>query len=277
MNSLLLKNQHKVSWNEYGSTDGFPVFYLHGMPGSRLEATSGDSAAQAFDIRLIAVDRPGYGDSEPANITLREFADAIGQLANHLNFSKFSVLGYSAGGPYALACSHELSDRVKRCAVVSTLAPFDTDVVQTHINQGFKPLYELAAVDREAATQQVSHIASSPEALLDTMQAQLPPCDQELFQTAFRRQYQDSLVLAVKNGANGLVNDLHNLATPWQFELENIHTEVDIWHAKEDTIVGFPISEYLTDTLKNSFVHFLENKGHYFLFEKWNEILATLK
>lgn len=53
----------RLAYAEWGDPDGFPVFYFHGTPGSRLVGAFADEAAQARGFRLISVDRPGYGRS----------------------------------------------------------------------------------------------------------------------------------------------------------------------------------------------------------------------
>src|SRR4051794_15497018 len=51
---------------ECGDPEGFPLLYLHGAPGSRLEAgPRGPFADQLKDasVRLVGMDRAGYGVS----------------------------------------------------------------------------------------------------------------------------------------------------------------------------------------------------------------------
>ena len=42
-----------------------------------------------------------------------------------LGLESFSVLGSSGGGPYALACAHELPERVTRAGVISGVGPYN--------------------------------------------------------------------------------------------------------------------------------------------------------
>jgi pimeloyl-ACP methyl ester carboxylesterase len=48
-----------------GASAGPVVFFLHGCPDSRLAASSGDAAARRAGVRIVAVNRPGYGRSDP--------------------------------------------------------------------------------------------------------------------------------------------------------------------------------------------------------------------
>ncbi len=83
----------------------------------------GETAAQCGG-RLIAVDRPGYGQSDPrSDRTLLSWADDIVGLTDSLKINRFSIIGFSAGTPYTLACAHSLPSRVGNIALVAALAP----------------------------------------------------------------------------------------------------------------------------------------------------------
>jgi len=49
---------------EWGDPDGFPVFLLHGTPGSRFVGQADESAYASVGARVITYDRPGYGGSD---------------------------------------------------------------------------------------------------------------------------------------------------------------------------------------------------------------------
>ena len=49
---------------EWGDRDGFPVFALHGTPGSRLLRHWDESKYVDVGARVITYDRPGYGGSD---------------------------------------------------------------------------------------------------------------------------------------------------------------------------------------------------------------------
>ncbi|MCA2214010.1 alpha/beta fold hydrolase [Jidongwangia harbinensis] len=136
-----------------GAADGPAVMFLPGCPDSRLIARSGDRAARAAGVRLIAVNRPGYGLSDPYRPTdpgpgpghLPATADArptedlpatadpgaaghlpvaddVAALADRLGIGRFAVLGMSVGGSYALACAVRHPDRVTTAGLVAAPA-----------------------------------------------------------------------------------------------------------------------------------------------------------
>ena len=104
----LLPGNRTLSYVEYGPADGTPVFYFHGYPASYLELSwyKGAELAEKHHLRLIAVNRPGYGASESfPGRTLTDWTTDVEHLAKAMELESFSILGASGGGPYALACA----------------------------------------------------------------------------------------------------------------------------------------------------------------------------
>jgi pimeloyl-ACP methyl ester carboxylesterase len=122
--TLLLGDGRKLGYAQYGRPDGEPLFYFHGHPGSRLEARFAHRAAAEAGLRVVALDRPGYGlsDFQPGRVITGWPAD-VAEAADLLRIGKFSVAGASGGGPYALACAWRLPGRVIRAAVISGVGP----------------------------------------------------------------------------------------------------------------------------------------------------------
>lgn len=124
---MILSDGRRMTWREYGDESGFPIFYFHGTPGSSLEGAVFDKAARRHGARLIAVDRPGFGESTfKHNRKVTDWPDDVKQVADHLNLGVFSVFGWSGGGPHALVCAVSLSQRLLG---VGLIAPQTAKVV----------------------------------------------------------------------------------------------------------------------------------------------------
>ncbi|HET9728132.1 MAG TPA: alpha/beta hydrolase, partial [Acidimicrobiia bacterium] len=123
--ALTLRTAHGrvVSYYEFGDADGVPVLALHGTPASGASFAWADAAARARGVRLIAPDRPGIGHSDRVarheRATVAQFAPAILDAVDALGVRGFSVLGYSGGGPYAVAIAAAAAERVHAGAIVS--------------------------------------------------------------------------------------------------------------------------------------------------------------
>ncbi len=108
-----------MTFDDVGDPDGTPVVYLHGGGDSRLSRHPDDSIAARLGVRLLALDRCG-----PAarGRSLRSWAE---QAAAMLDADRFGLIGWSAGGPHALALAAVAPERVSRVALVGSMPPPD--------------------------------------------------------------------------------------------------------------------------------------------------------
>ena len=54
-----------------------------------------------------------------------DFAGDLDPLATHLGFDKYSMVGYSSGGAYTLACAYCNPDKIHKCGLVGSIKPKD--------------------------------------------------------------------------------------------------------------------------------------------------------
>ena len=126
--TIQLSDGRTLAYLEIGDPEGHPVFYFHGGPGSRLEGLLYDKVSLQYGIRMIAIDRPGYGLSHfQKDRTYLDWPEDISELANQLGIDRFAVLGWSSGGPYAAAVAHGIPQRITVAAIVAGEGPYASD------------------------------------------------------------------------------------------------------------------------------------------------------
>jgi pimeloyl-ACP methyl ester carboxylesterase len=123
--TLTLPDGRQLGYAQEGK--GNPVIYFHGTASSRLEIQLLKQLTQEGSLRLIGIDRPGYGLSTFKDRTrLRDFTPDVNALADHLGIDKFAVLSWSGGGPFALTYTAQNPQRVTRLVAVGCPSlPFD--------------------------------------------------------------------------------------------------------------------------------------------------------
>ena len=122
-----LAGGRRLGYAEYGDPSGPVVLWFHGTPGGRRQfPLLGRRAAEKLGLRVVLVERPGSGlsDPHPYNAVADWAADAA-QVADTLDAERLGVIGLSGGGPYALSCAgtSALAGRVAAVAVVGGVTP----------------------------------------------------------------------------------------------------------------------------------------------------------
>jgi pimeloyl-ACP methyl ester carboxylesterase len=122
-----LPDGRRLGYAEFGDPSGAVVLWCHGTPGARRQfPLLGRRAAEKLGLRVVVVERPGSGLSDPhAHAAVAEWASDLAHVADALGAERLGVVGLSGGGPYALACGavRPLAARVAAVAVLGGVAP----------------------------------------------------------------------------------------------------------------------------------------------------------
>jgi pimeloyl-ACP methyl ester carboxylesterase len=265
---LTLADGRTLACLELGDPAGPPVIYLHGYPGSRLEARLTAYTAERLPVRLLAPDRPGFGASTfQRGRTLGAWGADMQCLADKFALKRFAVIGVSGGGPYALAAAAQMPDRVSRVALVgavglATRRDLVAGMVATH-RLSLAAGAHLPRLARLAIALAAQVVRRYPERFLAHMVARTSPPDREvLADPNYCKLMLDSTIEALRQGGFSIAHELTLLARPWDIRLEEIRTPVTIWQGLADNIVPAAMARYLADELAHSELHCLPNEGH---------------
>jgi pimeloyl-ACP methyl ester carboxylesterase len=120
-----LPSGRKLAWSEWGVPDGRPVLLMHRTPGSRLFDPDATATAAA-GVRLLTLDRPGYGRTDPVHAPTRAaIAADVAAFVAALGLDDLALVGWSAGGQFALAAAPLLGARMRSLTLLATPAPDD--------------------------------------------------------------------------------------------------------------------------------------------------------
>jgi pimeloyl-ACP methyl ester carboxylesterase len=280
--TLVLKDGRRLGFAEYGTPTGRPVFHFHGAGSSRLEHPAQESILFANDIRFISVDRPGHGlsDYQPDRRIL-DWPHDIRQLADHLGIHQFYVEGYSAGGPYALACAYQFPDQVMAGAAISSAAPM-------HRPGAYKglplPNQILAMSSRWIPwfaklirRMMRSMILGDAEKSARQLMSSIPESDKTvLYAPENARIFVSSVREGFRTGSKGVAVDDILTNQKWGFDLARVQPRIDIWQGEADVNVPIHAAVYLQNALPRTRTTFLPGEGHMLIFKRWAEILSAL-
>ena len=113
-----------------GDPAGYPLLYHSGTPSGAVPFPTLDRSATEHRLRVVTYSRPGYGGSTPWPFSERgpriadDVVDVLAVL-HHLGIDEFATLGWSGGGPRALACAAILPGRCVAAASLGGVAPYD--------------------------------------------------------------------------------------------------------------------------------------------------------
>jgi pimeloyl-ACP methyl ester carboxylesterase len=263
----------KLAFAEWGDLDGFPVFSLHGTPGSRLVRHYDESDYARAGARVITYDRPGYGGSDRDRG--RQVIDCVADvaaIADQLGLERFAVVGGSGGGPHSLAVAARLPDRVTRAACEVGIVPFDTPDFDWF--DGIDPLnvteigWALEGedvltreLDREAG-EILERVAVDPSKILGD-DWQLSEADRaELARPERHEVIRESVEEAFRRGVWGWVDDDLCFTRPWGFDVAEIRVPIRVVYGLTDVLVPRGHGEWLGRNVPNAEVIVEEGRGH---------------
>lgn len=284
--TIQLPDGRALAFDDVGDADGAPVIYLHGTPDSRLARHPDDRIAARCGVRLLAVDRPGSGDSDPhPQSRLGDLGHDLRCLVDELGVRRAAMLGWSAGGLFALAAATVLGDRVTTVTVVGTLPPVEayrSAALVAALGPERRPFVELAreVAAGELAAEVAPYLVPEPltsalasahvlEAAGDQGRAELAavPGAAEALAAA--------LMASVRQGAGCLEHDVA-LQLEAGLDLREVTAPVRLVHGAQDGVSPPEVGAWLRDRLPDACLEVLPEAGHHLLFPRWEQLLEGL-
>jgi pimeloyl-ACP methyl ester carboxylesterase len=258
---------------EFGVRDGRPVLFLHRSPGSRLLDPDPD-ATEAAGVRLIAVDRPGYGGTSPvASPTRAAAADDLEAVVAALGLDGVDVVGWSGGGQFAVEAAARPGGRARSLTLLATPAPHHE---VPWIPEDLVPLCDAVPADPDAGLaairEAMAWLASAPEA---TALSDPSPADAAARE---RPGVADALVAmtveAVRQGAEGMASDI--VAGSLRHPFPDVAVPVNLFGGDADENIGLEHLDWWQRQLTGAQRHELAGAGHLLAVTHWAEILSRL-
>jgi pimeloyl-ACP methyl ester carboxylesterase len=252
-----------------GPAGGLPLVYHHGTPSSARPVRALERAVHARGLRLVTTSRPGYGDStrQPGRSVVDVVADSDAVLAA-LGAQRCLTMGWSGGGPHALACGARLG-AAAAVLVVAGVAPYDADGLDWMAGMGEDNVIEFsAAVQGEAQLRPYLLREGEPlrniqaADIVSSMESLLPDVDRAVLTGEYGEDLAAGFREATRTGVDGWLDDDLAFARPWGFSLSEISVPTMIWQGSADLMVPFAHGQWLASRLPAASAHLEDGEGH---------------
>jgi|GEM_PF-197601 len=271
---LTWENGRKVAWMECGDPDGFPVFFAHGNPGSRLELMFFHQKAAQYGFRLIVFDRPGFGNSDYIEgYPLLAFAADLARLADELGIQRFGLIGWSSGGPPVLAAARRMPERVRFVFSIAGYTNFGEYEDANELMAEYHLYGPELAENRYRLFNGIVKVLRwtdlhLPNFYLKMARGDMKAADRRILDDRkiadlFVRDQQEGLAA----GSRGAIQDLETQWAPWEFRLEEIRVPVHVFQGKQDVFVPWEFAGHIAATVPDGTLHLYDDRGH--LFPLW--------
>jgi pimeloyl-ACP methyl ester carboxylesterase len=281
--AIELPDGRLLGYAQYGDPDGDVILWFHGTPGARLQVPPeiGDEGT-ARGFRIISVERPGNGQSTPHLYRrIKHSARDIAAFADAMALDRFAIVGLSGGGPYVLACAHELPDRVAAAAVLGGIGPTQGPEKAP----GYTGLLALAEhvllAARGAAAWGFSHVLRSLRPVANQglwLYMRLgPSSDRPVFERPeMAEMFIADILGGLEVGMKGPIYDLALFSRHWGFALGDITVPVRFWQGDADLIVPVEHGGHQAALVQDGKLFTRPGEGHFAGFTAIGHVLDEL-
>ena len=271
-----------------GPEGGFPLVFHHGTPQAAVPYGILERPATARGLRTIAYSRPGYGLSTPRDdagttATVADDALDVATILDHFGLGEFVTLGWSGGGPRALACAAMLPDRCRAATCGVGIAPPDAAGLDLLAGMAPENVAEYTAVGQgaEALTAFLEEhgapmFSVTADLIVMGLGALLPDVDKAALTGELAEYLAASTRRSGHQGIIGWRDDDLTHTRPWGFDLGKIVVPVSIWQGTEDRMVPFAHAVWLSEHVAGARAHLVAGEGHVSLVMQMDRVLDDL-
>ena len=253
-----------------GQEDALPLLFQSGTPSAAVVFEPQLEAAARHGLRTILYSRPGYAGSTPhPGRSVADCAADVAAILDALNEQHFVTIGWSGGGPHALACAALLPDRCAATATIAGVAPYPAEGLDF-----LAGMAEENVVEFSLAIQGAEHVKQYMEAqrplfeaitgatIADALGGLVSDVDKASLTDDFADYVATSFRRALSQGIEGWLEDDTAFVNPWGFDLASIRRPVTIWQGGEDRMVPYAHGEWLAGHVPGARPRLFPEHGH---------------
>ena len=261
-----------------GPGGGLPLVLHEGTPCGLVLYSPTLRAAAVRGLRVILAARPGYeGSTARPGRRVADVAEDTAAILDDLGVGTFVTLGWSGGGPHALACAAALPGRCLAAGSSAGVAPYTADGLDWLGGMGPENVAEFGAalrgeaaltefLGREAAMMS----AVTGESVAASLGGLVIEADRAVLTGEFADHVAACLRTALSSGIAGWRDDDLAFVKDWGFSLgwessapaPADPAPVAVWQGDQDRMVPFAHGQWLAGAIRGAHVHLMPGEGH---------------
>ena len=259
-----------IEFQTAGPADGLPLVVHEGTPMGLVLNRRLANAAVARGLRVVQAARPGYEESTPRpGRTVADVVPDIAAVLDAVGAGAYVSIGFSGGGPHALACAALAPERCLGAASVAGVAPYTAEGLDFLGGMGPENVEEfsLAARGADALTPFIEKAAAAlrgitGEQVAASLGGLISGADAAVLTGEFAADLARGLSGALRNGVAGWRDDDLAFVAGWGFPLAALSGRAAIWQGDQDNMVPFTHGQWLGAHVPGARVHLEPGAGH---------------
>jgi len=252
-----------------GPADGLPLIFHTGSPSAGSMFPPMTAQGTERGVRHISYARPGYaGSDRDAGRTVADCTADVAAIADELAVERFLTVGWSGGGPHALACAALLPDRTIAAATLAGVGPTDAPDLDFLDGMGEENVQEFRATRNEQElleflrAARVGMIGSSASDLRAALGDLVTDADRRVLGGDFAPWLSEEFGAGLADDVWGWLDDDLAFSQGWGFDVGAISVPVSIWQGAQDRFVPIGHGRWLADHVAGARAHLPEEHGH---------------
>ncbi|HVB52186.1 MAG TPA: alpha/beta fold hydrolase [Acidimicrobiales bacterium] len=278
-----LVDGRKLEVATMGDPSGHTVLFHHGTPGSYKTFRFFEPLLDRGNYFLVTTSRAGYGASTRLEgRTIASVVDDARATLRHFRRDAYAVVGWSGGGPHALACAALDASRCRRAVTLASVAPQVADFDWTE-GMGPENLEEFALATKGGAEyEEYMAVAGAfiadmtKDNAIELMGGLLPEADKEvLADDRVRELFADAMSYGFAKGWRGYYDDNRAFFLPWGFDVTAIEIPVALFYGDADLMVPPAHGAWLSGHVRRASTHHIAAEGHLSIYARHFDEIAT--
>jgi len=269
-----------------GEPSGATVFFHHGTPGSSRTIKAFAPLLDRGRFFFITTSRAGYGRStRHEGRSVASVVDDARVALDHFGRGDYVSVGWSGGGPHALACAALDTPRCLGVVTLASVAPMNAGFDWTEgMGPGNIEEFELAkkgGADFEAAIATAGAFIKvmTGDNVIDVLAGLLSDPDKAVFASVEARElFAEASRYAFEEGYWGFYDDDLAFCHPWGFYPTSIEVPADVFYGDADLMVPPTHGAWLAGHLPAARAHLYQAEGHVSIYvNHFDEVAAALQ